>query len=267
MLKSYGMWYWDLVIGRVDHDVWFQSITVPLSLGPSSLKTAQKTVQSHNTRIPEDLYTQQRCCEKITFVSNSVSKTHWSLHAQALVKISIRVSTYAICLVQFGRVINVGHIGLLTGHNTLRQHLHLLGLQDSPLCRKCGVMEETSAHILCECETLASLRHAHLGSLFLEPEDIQSISLGAIWSFSNASGLPWLDMGHKGPVYKGLGASGPRGPEPLTYSSGSYWSDTHYCLDSCILPRLAHSSWIGQHYMWGQQWDTKHTDLLYTRSF
>jgi len=206
MLKSYGMWYWGLVIGRVDRDVRFQSITVPLSSGSSSLKTAQTIVQSHNTRIPEDLCTQQRCCEKITFVSNSVSKTHWLLHAQALVKIRTLVSTYAICLVQFSRVINAGHIGLLTGHDTLRRHLYLLGLQDSPLCRKCGVKEDTSAHVLCECEALASVRHAHLGSFFLEPEDIQSISLGAIWSFSNASGLPWLDTGHKGPVYKGLGA-------------------------------------------------------------
>jgi hypothetical protein len=40
-------------------------------------------------------------------------------------------------------------------------------------------MEETSTHILCECEALASLRHAHLGYFFLEPKDIQSISLGA----------------------------------------------------------------------------------------
>jgi len=52
------------------------------------------------------------------------------------------------------------------------------------------VMEETSTHILCECEALASLRHAHLDSVFLEPKDIQNISLGAIWSFSNALGLP-----------------------------------------------------------------------------
>jgi len=65
---------------------------------------------------------------------------------------------------------------LLTGHST--RHLHLLGLLDSPLCRMCGVKGETSAHILCECEALASLRHAHLGSFFLEAEDINSISLG-----------------------------------------------------------------------------------------
>ena len=81
-------------------------------------------------------------------------------------------------------------IGLPTSHNTLRQHLYLLGLQDSPLCRKCGVMEENSAHNLCECGALVSLRHAYLGSCFLEPKDSQSIGLGAIWSFSKASGLP-----------------------------------------------------------------------------
>ena len=80
--------------------------------------------------------------------------------------------------------------GLLTGHNTLRRHLHLLGLLDSPLCRKCGVKEGTSAHILCECEALVSLRHMYLGSFFLEPEDIRNIGLGAIWNFSKAIGLP-----------------------------------------------------------------------------
>jgi len=80
--------------------------------------------------------------------------------------------------------------GLLTGHNTLRRDLYLLGLLDSPLCRGYGVKEETSAHILCECEALASLRHMYLGSVFLEPEDIKSIRLGAIWSFSRATGLP-----------------------------------------------------------------------------
>jgi ribonuclease HI len=80
--------------------------------------------------------------------------------------------------------------GLLSGHNTLRRHLRLMGLIDSPLCRKCGVKEENSAHILCECEALAVLRCRYLVSFFLEPEDIKSISMGAICSFSKASGLP-----------------------------------------------------------------------------
>ena len=80
--------------------------------------------------------------------------------------------------------------GLLTGHNTLRRHLHLMELSDSPLCRRSGAENETSAHFLCESEALASLRHVYLGSSFLEPEDIKSISLGAIWNFSKATGLP-----------------------------------------------------------------------------
>ena len=66
----------------------------------------------------------------------------------------------------------------------------LIGLLDSPLCRKCGVREETSAHILFECEALVSLRHVYLGSFFLEPEDIWSLGLGAILNYSKATGLP-----------------------------------------------------------------------------
>jgi hypothetical protein len=80
--------------------------------------------------------------------------------------------------------------GLLTGHNTLCRHLHLMGLKDSPLCRKCGAENETSAHILCRCEALASIRNAHLGSFFLEPEDFKHQTLGAIWHFSKGAGLP-----------------------------------------------------------------------------
>jgi hypothetical protein len=80
----------------------------------------------------------------------------------------------------FNRTRSRAVTGLLTGHDTLRRHLHLIGLSDSPLCRRRGAEEETSAHILCECEVLASLKHLYLGSFFLEPEDIKSISLGAI---------------------------------------------------------------------------------------
>jgi len=89
----------------------------------------------------------------------------------------------------FNRTQSRAVTGLLTGHNTLRRHLHQIGLSGSPLCRF-GGEDETSAHILRECETLASLRHAYRGSFFLEPEDIKSIILGAIWNFSKATGLP-----------------------------------------------------------------------------
>jgi hypothetical protein len=79
--------------------------------------------------------------------------------------------------------------GLLTGHNTLRIHLHIMRLMDNPLCKKCGAGEETSAHVLCECEALATLRHIYLGSFFLDPEDIRDLNLGAIWNFFRRTGL------------------------------------------------------------------------------
>jgi len=85
--------------------------------------------------------------------------------------------------------------GLLTGHNTLRRHLHLLGLLDSPLCRKCGVGEETLAHILCECDAVASLRHVYLGSFFLEPEDIRSFRLGGHLELQQGCGAPMIRYG------------------------------------------------------------------------
>ena len=41
----------------------------------------------------------------------------------------------------------------------------------------CGNEKETSVHILCECEALASLRYAYLGSFFLDPEDIMNLEV------------------------------------------------------------------------------------------
>jgi hypothetical protein len=58
-----------------------------------------------------------------------------------------------------------------------------MGLSNTPTCRKCGTEEETSVHILCECEALASLRHAYLGSFFLDPEVIKSLIMEVIWNF------------------------------------------------------------------------------------
>jgi hypothetical protein len=52
------------------------------------------------------------------------------------------------------------------------------------------VEDETSVHILCECEALASLRHVYLSSFFLEPEDIKNIIVEAIWNFGKITGLP-----------------------------------------------------------------------------
>jgi len=49
--------------------------------------------------------------------------------------------------------------------------------------------KETSVHILCECEALASLRYTYLGSLFLDPQDIRKLSIVAFWNSAKGKGL------------------------------------------------------------------------------
>ena len=114
-------------------------------------------------------------------------------HTQARELISGPCLSAKSRFLSFNRTQSRAVTGLFTGHNTLRRHLHLIGLSDSPLCRRCGAEEENSADIPCECEALASRRHVYhvyLGCFFLEPEDFKSISLGAIWNFSKVTRLP-----------------------------------------------------------------------------
>ena len=64
-----------------------------------------------------------------------------------------------------------------------------MGLCNDPMYRKCGTEEETSIQILCECEALASHRHAYLGCSFLDLVDIRELGVGAIWNFAKGTEL------------------------------------------------------------------------------
>jgi hypothetical protein len=64
-----------------------------------------------------------------------------------------------------------------------------MGICNNPTCRKCVTEEETSVHILCECEALASLGYTYLGSFFLDLEEIRVLGMGAIWNFAKGTGL------------------------------------------------------------------------------
>ena len=82
-------------------------------------------------------------------------------------------------------------------------------LSNDPACRKCGNEEETSVHILCECEALASLRHQYLGSFFLHPEHIRVLVVGEQGSYNLAQ-----YRGHKGPVLRPRCMGPGQGPYP-----------------------------------------------------
>jgi hypothetical protein len=55
----------------------------------------------------------------------------------------------------------------------------VMGMSNNPTCRNVVLRRKPQYHILCECEALVSLRHAHLGSFFLDPEDIRKLIIGS----------------------------------------------------------------------------------------
>jgi hypothetical protein len=107
-------------------------------------------------------------------------------------------------------------IGLLNGHNTLRRHLYIMGLINSPLCRRCG----GNLSPCFECEALASLKTHLLGLLFLDLGDVRSLSLGNLeLQYRNRARMAWTsDYGAQRACPKGLGASRLKGLEPIYFS-------------------------------------------------
>jgi hypothetical protein len=97
-----------------------------------------------------------------------------------------------------------------------------MGMIGCPLCRKCGAEDETSIHILCECEDLATRGRTYLGSFCLDLEDVRTLSVcgGEHLECIKRAGPPRLrhqSKEYKGP-FKGLRALGPKGLEPIMSS-------------------------------------------------
>jgi len=109
-----------------------------------------------------------------------------STQRQARKLISRPVLTAMTRFLSFNRTQPRAFRGLITG---LRKHRHLMGLTSGPLCRRCGVEEETSAHSLCECEAVTSFRLASLWLHFLGPRGHEVLNLGAICNSGKGTGL------------------------------------------------------------------------------
>jgi hypothetical protein len=74
--------------------------------------------------------------------------------------------------------------GLLTGYSIVTKRLYLMALTNSNFCGRCGAGDETPVYMLSECEALHSLTHTYVFSFFLDPEDIESLTLRAIWNLA-----------------------------------------------------------------------------------
>jgi hypothetical protein len=80
-------------------------------------------------------------------------------------------------------------VGLLTGHCHLKGHLFNLGLTDDLICERCLEEDESTTHILCDCEAVAHIRFRHLGQIFMEPSDCYDAPIDKVLHFIRGVGL------------------------------------------------------------------------------
>jgi ribonuclease HI len=89
----------------------------------------------------------------------------------------------------FGRAIR-----WITGHCFLQRHNNLLNPNDttSPQCRLCNMEQETSSHIICQCEALCLIRHFHFQEFFLPLSPLPYIK--QLTSFLNDPRISTLEL-------------------------------------------------------------------------
>ena len=75
--------------------------------------------------------------------------------------------------------------GLLTGHCPAFYHLKKIGVVLNDTCRFCKSEPESSEHLLCSCEALASSRYNFLGGYLLTPYQVWNSNPKQVISFIN----------------------------------------------------------------------------------
>ena len=115
-------------------------------------------------------------------------KNHWNSlntarQARNSIKINDRNTKYLLSLSRS----NIKRLtSILTGHNTLKKHLHTIGISTDPYCDMCGDIE-TTEHFLCHCPAYIKSRATHLGSYTINYNSIWSITPADILKFINKS--------------------------------------------------------------------------------
>ena len=71
-------------------------------------------------------------------------------------------------------------VGWLTGHWRVNYHLSKMGLSRSADCRWCQEEEETTEHLLCECQAWSEIRHKVLGYPCLEAGQLRELNLNSL---------------------------------------------------------------------------------------
>ena len=73
--------------------------------------------------------------------------------------------------------------GFLTGHCQLRGHLKKLGTEENGMCRFCDEEEETSIHLLTDCEAMFHKRKEWFGRYCLTDRELNKMKPLAVLNF------------------------------------------------------------------------------------
>jgi hypothetical protein len=92
-----------------------------------------------------------------------------------------------IKLLNMGRQQLSAVIRLLTGHLGLNGHLHKIGKDVNPLCRRCLNGNETVEHLL--CESLTTSRGRIFGQSFGELQQLSHVPVDLFRKFATEIGL------------------------------------------------------------------------------
>ena len=149
------------------------------TLGPVPLVPVPRSVNKHyitewGTRIHQNDWGNRTDCRQSKIFMPKVD-TKMTNNITDMDKHSIRILTQ-----------------MITGHAKLNRHKHLMGLEDSPTCPKCGVGEETPHHMLTECPAYGKLRLEIFNKLDITTEDIPLLKGKAIVRFARGTGR-WTD--------------------------------------------------------------------------
>ena len=82
-----------------------------------------------------------------------------------------------------------GLVGVLTGHWLTNYHLHKLRLSNESECRFCSEVDETTEHLVCQCDALVNVRLHTIGDRYLEPMEIWRARPDNVHSFLKRIGL------------------------------------------------------------------------------
>ena len=72
----------------------------------------------------------------------------------------------------------------MTGHWRINYHLSKMELSHSADCRWCHLEEETTEHLLCECQAWAVLRQKVVRSPYLDAGQLRESDLGSLMLFA-----------------------------------------------------------------------------------